>query len=173
MQILRNNQRLTPLDHGPQIPIFCTSFRGDGLWNEAFTDLGGAPPLSVPSWGHGMEKAIRRAICSASDTDSPSITSFALPSYPNNQSAYYKHLSHPLGHLVIKIPKANFRYENSTLAPKRGVIIFYVFNKEGHEEFVKEQFVKSKLAREVLSKHSPQSPSLGYHSAKKPSQAMK
>ena len=155
MQALRKNLGLTteriatPLDHDPQIPRYLSSQQEDKVFGanlDGFSTVWEGASHCQPELEHyEMKKAVRWAICSASDTDSPCLTSFALPSYTNSQSAYHKYLSHPLVHLVTKIPKANFRYENSRQVPKRDMIIFYVANKQGHEIFV-----RPTLAQELL-----------------------
>jgi len=50
----------------------------------------GASLCTPPPEHHQMDRAVRWAICSASETDVPCLAAFAFPCYPNGQSAYHK-----------------------------------------------------------------------------------
>jgi hypothetical protein len=93
-----------------------------------------------------MEKAVRWAIRSSSDSQIPCLTTFILPWYPNDKSAYLKYMEHPLVHSVAIIPKGNFKFLGEKLASKWDINIFYVANEQGIQKLVQPNLEKDLLA---------------------------
>ena len=58
-----------------------------------------------------MQKAVRWAVASAENLDTPSLTVFVLPYYERSNSAYQQYLGHALVHQVAQIPKNAIRLQ--------------------------------------------------------------
>jgi hypothetical protein len=100
-----------------------------------------------PTLDHNeMEKAVRWAIRSSSDSEFPCLTTFILPWYHNDKSAYLKYMAHPLVHSAAIIPKGNFKFLGEKLASKWDINIFYVANEQGIQKFVQPNLEKDLLA---------------------------
>jgi hypothetical protein len=78
------------------------------------------------------------------DSESPCLTTFILPWYPNDKSAYLKYIEHPLDldHSVAVIPENNFKFLGENLASKWDINIFYVANDQGIQKFVQPNLEK-------------------------------
>jgi hypothetical protein len=100
---------------------YCTPHEVDrvfGANHEAFSATWEGASICNPHYDHNeMEKAV-----------SPCLTTFILPWYPNDKSAYLKYMEPPLVHSVAIIPKGNFKFLGEKLASKWDINILYVAN---------------------------------------------
>ena len=56
-----------------------------------------------------MDLAVRWALASATEIKDPSLTAFVLPHWDSD--AYRQYMNNPLVHLLLRVPKKQFRFK--------------------------------------------------------------
>ena len=141
-----------PLNFHRDSQAYYSPFQEDAIFGALYnafscrwTGSSQAHPEYTPK---AMQKAVRWAIGSATDSQTPCLTAFTLPFDDKSGTSYQQWLGHPLVHQIARIPKRALELKTpdawkmspeSQRHPRHDVLLFVVANVQGIQTHVNPQ----------------------------------
>ena len=139
----------SPLNFNPKMQSYFSLYPEDQVfgasWDAYSCKWLGASQSNPEYEADEMEKAVRWALLSCEATEEPSLTAFILPDWGTTGNAYQKWLSHPMAHMLVKVPRNQFKFKTPQHwctgklyagHPKWDVNIFVIANPQGIERYL-------------------------------------
>ena len=103
----------SPLNHSEHLEAYFSRYEEDASFGanvDAFSCRWAGPSQCNPEYeSDAMDLAVRWALASATETKDPSLTAFVLPYW--DMDAYRQYRNNPLVHLLLRVPKKQFRFK--------------------------------------------------------------